>query len=65
MQERTWLSIMVLVALTPTSTEGSYRDEEIRNIVVKHVMPLWSYAETWKQCGVLLVLPADKRMHTM
>ena len=63
MQERMWLSIMILVALTPTSTEGLYTDEEIRNIVVKHAMPLWSFGGTWKQYGVLLVLPANKRTH--
>ena len=54
----------VKVTLTPTSTEKLYTDEEIRNIVVKHAMPLWIYVGTWKQYSVLLVLPANKRMHT-
>ena len=63
MQERMWLSILILVVLTPTSTEGLYTDEEIRNIVVKHAMPFWSFAGTWKQYGVLLVLPANKRTY--
>ena len=58
-----WLSILILVALTPTITEGLYTDEEIKKIVVKHAMPLWSFAGTYKQYGVLLVLPANKRTH--
>ena len=58
-----WLSILILVALTPTSTKGLYTDKEIRKIVVEHAMPLWSFAGTWTQYGVLLVLPANKRTH--
>ena len=58
-----WLLVSLLITLNAAIAEGVYTVSEIDYIVVRHVMPFWTFPQYHHQYGVLLLLPADKKIH--
>ena len=58
-----WLLVSLLTTLIAAIAEGVYTVSEIESIVVHHVMPFWTFPQNHHQYGVLLLLPADKKIH--
>ena len=56
------LLVLVLITLNAAIAEGVYTLEDIEKIVVHHVMPFWTFPEYHHQYGVLLLLPADRKI---
>ena len=57
-----WLLLLLLITLNVAFTKGWYTEEEIDKIVVRHVMPFWTFPKYHHQYGVLLLLPENKEI---